>query len=172
MDAHHVAHYSVAAALAAGVAFLGWHWDKDARTQVNIAKPGGFGFAEVAKEAVVRVRGAWPGLGQDKTIKLGEALRAAGPAKVVIFCPGDACKALMSDIDDALQIAGWTDEEETSPLAVGAGEPGLMVGPAGPKADALKAALERAGLGPVRVVPAKPDGADLDLIIGKMERIR
>jgi hypothetical protein len=168
MDANDKAHYGIAALLVVGVAFLGWHWAKDVRTQVNVTKPGGFGFAEMVRAKASKVRGTWPELGQDKTVKLGEALKAAGPAKVVIFCPGDACKALMADIDDAFQIAGWSDEEETSPLAVG--EAGLMIGPDGPKADALKAALVDVGLAPVRYVPANPQNADLYLIIGKKPR--
>lgn len=65
-----------------------------------------------------------------------------GPTKVTIFCPSPLCTVLAND------------------------DAGIMVGPPGPKADALAKALQDAGLGPVTIVPMHV-GGDLGIIIGK-----
>ena len=89
----------------------------------------------------------------------------AGTARVAIFCGGDRCKGLEADIDDAFQIAGWPDDEESE--SIGSGEDGVMIGPAGPKAEALAAAIAAAKVGPVKIVPMSVGDHDVGLIIGR-----
>ena len=163
MNGHHVAHYAIAAVLAVVAGSGYWTATHEPKAvQITHVDPS-VGFAEAAPKPI---RGAWPGLGQDKTIKLGEALQKLGPAKVTIFCTSERCKVLMSDLDDAFQIAGWDDEEETSVMGDGVG---LMVGPPGPKADGFREALGKVVSGPITVVDMRVD-TDLGLFIGKMAK--
>jgi hypothetical protein len=116
--------------------------------------------------AVYAVKGAWPQLDQAKTIALGDALRQAGTFKATVFCSSDRCKALASDIDDALQIAGWADDFESG--AFGDSEDGLLIGPPGVAADAMLNGLVKAvgNAAGIRVVEMKVHG-DVGVIIGK-----
>jgi hypothetical protein len=116
--------------------------------------------------------GTWPGLGETKTIALGESLRglvlpdASGPVKVVVFCTTKKCEDLEADLDDAFQIAGWTDDEE-SQVIVGPDEDGILVGPPGPAADALMAGLAAAGVGPAKIGPMNTGASNVGVIIAK-----
>ena len=166
MTKHDKAHYAIAALLL--VLICGALWGErilEARRSVSIVHQsgGGFGFAETTVPKKLRP-GEWPALGQDKTIAIGDGLQVLGPTKVTIFCPSPLCTVLEADLDDAMQIAGWSDEEESQVLAND--DAGIMVGPPGPKADALAKALQDAGLGPVTIVPMHV-GGDLGIIIGK-----
>lgn len=153
MDGHDLAHYVIAAGLAVGVAAgIGY-------------KPTPVVVQHVDAAVAKPVPGAWPSLGQDKTIQIGEALKASGPATVTTFCANPRCTAFQADLDDALQVAGWDDLEESS-VIVGE-ETGLLVGPDGPKAQMLVRALRDAGL-PVTVVPINPGASrDVGVIIAK-----
>lgn len=127
MDKHDVAHYAIATVLAAAVVGI----------NVDLAhqpKPVAIQHVDAAASAKP-VPGAWPSLGQDKTVQIGEALKAPGPATVTSFCANPWCAAFRTDLDDAFQIGGWDDLEESS-VIVGE-ETGLLVGPDGPKAQLL-----------------------------------
>lgn len=113
-----------------------------------------------------KLRIAWEGIGQEKTIALGEAVqKIQGVNKVMIFCPGLDCQSLASDIDDAMQIAGWSSDFERRAVD-SESDKGIFVGPkTNPQAQDLKRALEAAGL-PVELTNI--DGIDgLGIIIGK-----
>jgi hypothetical protein len=170
MNGHHLAHYVIAGVLAvAGGAALwvehGRVSEVQARPPVVVYHPAP-GGSSIAESAPRPNRFAWPSLGEQGTIQLGEALQKAGPAKVIIFCASEHCKDLEADIDDAFQIAGWADQEEGQVLVNGE-EEGFIVGPPGAKADALKAGLGLVGLGPIAVAPMNVRGADVGLIIAK-----
>jgi hypothetical protein len=109
-------------------------------------------------------RDAWPPLGQEKTIRVGEALK--GEATASILCGSPACADLAADIDDALQIAGWRGEVVRAPFIVGADEAGILVGPPDrEQAKALAAALGGVGL-PARLEPLA-GSADVVVLIGR-----
>jgi hypothetical protein len=89
-------------------------------------------------------RYAWPSLGMDKTIALGEALQSLpSKTRVVIWCPGLDCLALQSDLDDAFQIANWDSDFDRRRVDSN-DDTGLFVGPRGERADRLAAAIEKA----------------------------
>lgn len=114
------------------------------------------------------VKGSWPGLGQTKTIALGEAL-AGPPLKVALFCGGSECQDIRADVDDALQIAGWTGEFETA--FFGGDETGLLIGPPGSSADKFAAALSIATSAPAKIVGMRlPNGADVGVIFARAPR--
>ena len=107
----------------------------------------------------------WPSVGQEKTEALGEALRGVSPGKVTIYCPAPSCHDLALDLDDAFQVAEWTAQFEER-FVDSESENGIFVGPPGPDAEALKAALEKTTGFEVNIVPI--DNIDgVGIIIGK-----
>lgn len=110
---------------------------------------------------------AWPGLGQVKTISMGEELKKAAPKTVTIFCSDPDCRELQADIDDALQIAGWDGEFESAFFPPD--QPGILVGPPGPAAEKIAAALVAVGLGPVQIEDIAVK-TDIGIMIGKRPR--
>lgn len=172
MTGHDKAHYAMGAAALLGVALIfGGNYVDDHRTKKADKAPITFvhqgGTVSFAEAGPKPNRFAWPVLGQEKTTRLGERLGNAGPTKALLFCGGENCKGLEADLDDAFQIAGWTDDEESTAVLMGGGGEGLLVGPPGPKAEALRAALTDVGLGPVEVVRMNVRDFDVGLIIAK-----
>lgn len=107
----------------------------------------------------------WPSLGQEKTEALGEALKGVSPEKVTIYCPSPSCHDLQLDLDDAFQSAGWSAEFEER-FVDGESEHGIFVGPPGPGAEALAAALAKTTGVEATIVPI--DGIEgVGIIIGK-----
>jgi hypothetical protein len=107
--------------------------------------------------AAVRVtRLAWPSLGMDKTIVLGEALKKLGTHDATIYCGNPDCRDLMHDVDDALQIAGWDSDfyQDGSPASL---PPGLYVGPKGAEGveDVAAAIATATGVTP-QIIPTVP----------------
>lgn len=87
-------------------------------------------------------RFAWPALGQDKTIALSEGLKRVSTSKyITIYCASTSCEMLRNDLDDAMQLAGWSviyeDRSVDSETDVG-----LFVGPPSDQAEALRILLE------------------------------
>jgi hypothetical protein len=114
-------------------------------------------------------RFAWPGLGQTKTIALGEALtKAHFKAKVMIWCATIDCTELAADFDDAFQIAGVQSDIDRREID-SSSDHGVFVGPPGPDADKLVQALVATTGLRVGIVEA-PHDAPLALIIGKKPR--
>jgi hypothetical protein len=110
----------------------------------------------------------WASLGQDKTIALGEALKGVAPGKVTIFCSQPHCHDLQLDLDDAMQLAGWQSDFEGR-YVDSEGDKGIFIGPPGPEAENLAAALAKATGLQASIVPI--DGIDgLGIIIGKTAR--
>jgi hypothetical protein len=110
----------------------------------------------------------WASLGQDKTIALGDALKSLGPHKLTIFCSEPHCHDLQLDLDDATQLAGWESQFEVR-YVDSEGDKGISVGPPGPDAENLAAALAKATGLHAEIVPI--DGLDgLGIIIGKVAR--
>lgn len=165
MTNHDKAHYAIAATL---FGLLIWHVGltasssrlRSAEVKVTAAKID----RVVAGASRKTVKGAWPSLGQAKTIAIGEALGL--PARTVaLFCSSIECSDLREDLDDALQIAGWTGVFEGQ--AMMGDEVGLFIGPPGPAATALAAAIVPV-LGPVTLVPMRlPEGAEVGIIFCK-----
>lgn len=175
MNGHHLAHYVLEAALAAVVAAVVVLHGGDikrlaARKPVEVVTPAPafMGFNGTGPKAL---KGTWPGLGQDKTIALGEALQKLPVSKAVIFCAGERCRDLMADIDDAFQIADWDDIEEDQ--FMGATETGFLVGPAGPLTDSVITALRNVGI-PAELEPqlANSKGADIAILIGHQPKAK
>lgn len=180
MTGHDKVHYVVAAVLVAAIAIGAWVIHKDEGRLASLAQiapassvpQATFGFGEATAKQMragrIAARSAWPALTSLQVITIGDALKNSGiaKAKVEIFCAADTCKSLEADIDDAFQLAGWDDDFEGSP-ALGADEVGLLIGPPGNVADALKAALTAVmPTVSVRIVPLKADG-DAGIIIGR-----
>lgn len=118
-------------------------------------------------ETVKPSRFTWPALGQNKTIALGEAITGASPGKVTIFCSSFECRDFRTDLDDAFQIANWKASFEDRPVD-SESDVGIFVGPAGPDANKLAAAIFAATGVTVSIVPI--EGVDgLGVIIGKHE---
>jgi hypothetical protein len=149
---HNVAHYVIggAALLLASTAVL---------------KPAPAPVHEAAIHQVQKAsRFDWESLGQDKTIALGESLKGVAPGKVTIYCSRPSCHDLQLDFDDAFQIAGWHSDFESRYVDSEA-DNGVFVGPPGPDAEALAAALLRSTGLEATVVPI--DGIDgVGIIIG------
>lgn len=123
-------------------------------------------FAASAQAPVVN-RYAWPTLGQDRTIKLGEALEGLSPPlkKVVIWCPGEDCLALQEDLDDAFQIAGVKSDFDRRRVDSN-NDRGLFVGPKNAMSEVLAATITRTTGIKAEVVDAPDDGTTM-IIIGK-----
>jgi hypothetical protein len=114
-------------------------------------------------------RFAWPGLGQDATIALGEALKKTIPGKkVVVWCATVDCTDLAADLDDAFQIAGVDSDIDRREID-SSDDVGVFVGPPGPDASKLVQALADTTWVRARIVEA-PHDAPLALIIGKKPR--
>lgn len=152
---HTKVHYAI------GVAALGLGlYGATARNvphNVVIAPPG---QAETMKPS----HHAWQGIGQAKTIALGDAL-AEKVGKVTIYCASPDCRALELDLDDAMQIAGWKasfeDRQVDSEQDIG-----LFVGPPGKAAEELADTIGKTtGIKPVIVGIDGSDGTGI--IIGK-----
>jgi hypothetical protein len=108
----------------------------------------------------------WPSLGQERTIALGEALPKDKLKKVWLFCDKPECRALMVDLDDAMQIGGVDDDFETRSVDSEI-DKGVFVGPPGDAANALAAALkDTTGIDPSIVGIDGLDGG-VGIIIGK-----
>jgi len=108
----------------------------------------------------------WPGLGQDKTIVLGDALRGEHPGKVVIFCSEPSCRDLALDIDDAMQIAEWKSDFEGRPVD-SESDRGIFVGPPGADADKIASELRDVTGAKVNVVGIDNLDGGIGIIIGK-----
>jgi hypothetical protein len=114
-------------------------------------------------------RFAWAGLGQDKTIALGELLKKAKfNRKVVIWCSSVDCTDLAADLDDAFQIADVKSDIDRREVD-SSSDVGIFVGPFGEDAERLQKAIELTTGLKVKMVSA-PEDADLALIIGKKPR--
>ncbi len=111
-------------------------------------------------------RYAWPALGMDKTIALGEALAKTPHSRVIIWCPGTDCTELQADLDDAFQIAGWTTDWDRRRVDSN-DEVGLFVGPPDEHAQALADAIEATTGLRVTVTDAPRFDATINLYIGK-----
>ena len=107
----------------------------------------------------------WPGFGQDKTIALADAVRGLPPGNATIFCSRLSCHELRLDINDAFRLAEWKTEFEDG-VVDAESDTGISVGPPGPGADVVAAALKVAtGVKPNIV---QIDGIDgVGIIIGK-----
>jgi hypothetical protein len=153
---HTVAHYVIGGAALALAGFASVH------TKAPELIPAAM------HETVRASRFDWPGLGQDKTIALGDAMKDLPPGKVTIFCSRLSCHELRLDLDDAFQLAEWTTEFEDGAVESEANT-GLFVGPPGKGADVLAAALKVAtGVEP-KIVPI--DGIEgVGIIIGKKDQ--
>lgn len=114
-------------------------------------------------------RFAWAGLGQNKTIALGELLKKTKfSRKVVIWCATVDCTDLAADFDDAFQIAGVEDDIDRRELDSSA-DVGIFIGPFSEDSEKLLKAIElTTGLKPKMVTA--PEGGALALIIGKKPR--
>lgn len=150
---HNIAHYVIggAAIILAGAAVM---------------KPAPAPIHEAAVHQVQKPsRMDWASLGQDKTIALGDELKGVAPGQVTLFCSAPFCHDFQADLDDAFQLAGWDSQFETR-FVDSEGERGLFVGPPGPDADNLAAAIASAtGIIP-SIVPI--DGiTGVGIIIGK-----
>jgi hypothetical protein len=110
----------------------------------------------------------WASLGQEKTESLGGALKAIPPGKVTIYCSAPSCHDLQLDLDDAFQLAGWSADFEGR-YVDSEGEKGIFVGPPGPSAETLAAALAKTtGL---EATIVQIDGIEgVGIIIGKTSR--
>jgi hypothetical protein len=110
----------------------------------------------------------WPSLGQDKTIAIGEALKALGKDGSIIYCANSDCHDLMTDLDDAMQIADWNSDFERRPIDVQS-EAGLFVGPKdNPLAAKVAGIIAEVTGYPVGLI--EMDGAALGIVIGKRPR--
>jgi hypothetical protein len=147
----------------------------ETRVSQILAQPKG---STVPATAPKRLARAWPSLGMDKTIEIGEAIKAAkSKPMVTIFCASPECWDLSTDIDDAFQIADWPSDIERRPAMTGFGEsakePDGIVLVGFPDTAAMLAALQKAGL-PVtmRELPPIPAGMTIPtaIVIGKYRR--
>jgi hypothetical protein len=108
---------------------------------------------------------AWPALGENKTIELGEALKKLPEQKVTLFCSGPSCQGLASDLDDALQIANWKSDLEAR-FVDSEADKGIFIGPPGLGAEDFAKAISNATGVNVEIVPI--DGIEgIGIIIGK-----
>lgn len=114
-------------------------------------------------------RFTWPGLGQDKTIALGEALKRAGfKREVVIWCATVDCTDLAADLDDAFQIADIKSDLDRREVE-SSSDRGIFVGPQNSDAQTL-AQLITMATGLVVAIVDAPQDKPLALIIGKRPR--
>lgn len=153
---HTTLHYAIGAA-AIGIGALSM---AQKNHNVYIEQPVA-GHVETVKES----RFAWPALGQDKTIQLGEALAHAAPGKVTIFCNTFDCRNFRTDLDDAMQIADWNTAFEDR-FVDSESEEGLFVGPPGADAESLASVLHAATGVDIKIVPIS-DIEGVGIIIGK-----
>lgn len=124
-------------------------------------------MAASSPRAVEKVKGAWPGLGQEKTIAIGEALTGGEGSKVIIYCASPDCRAMSDDLDDALQIAGWPSEFERR-AALGPSGAGLFIGPDGSQTRKLRDAIAKTLPGtPIEIVPIAVEGGGIGVMFGK-----
>lgn len=116
---------------------------------------------------IEKVKGAWPGLGQEKTIAIGEALTGGEGSRVTIYCASLDCRSLSDDLDDAFQIAGWPSDFERR-VAMGPTERGLFIGPDGPLTRKLRDAIAKTLPDtPVGIVPLAVEGGGIGVMFGK-----
>jgi hypothetical protein len=123
-------------------------------------------WTAIAVAAEPLSRYAWPPLGMDKTIALGEALRTLPKSHVVVWCPDMDCLGLQSDLDDAFQIAEWESDFDRRRVESN-DEPGLFVGPVNGAAQELASVIERTTGIHVKVVSTPETSSTINLIIGK-----
>jgi hypothetical protein len=90
-------------------------------------------------------RADWAALGPEKTQALADALKGMKPVKVTIYCAQPHCNELKLDFDDAFQILGWQSDFEER-MVESEADKGIFVGPPGPAAENMKAALAKIGL--------------------------
>jgi len=163
---HHAIHYIV------GVSALALGIHAFATPPVALVSATGFGASAYGTPALKTSRFEWPALGQDKTTSLGEAIKKLPEQKVMLFCSTISCQGLRTDIDDALQIAGWASDFEDR-FVDSEADHGIFVGP--PGEAAAKFAHELAlvtGVDVKTVNITKEDGSPIDglgVIIGKSE---
>lgn len=124
MDSHHVAHYGIAAALAAGLVGVFWH--------TPAAPP------------------TWPLLGAEKaSAVVTAAVQSVHNHAAMILCASPACKGITRELLKAAKEAHLDVEQDTSATAL---PEGLTVA-AFAIADgaALKAAIEKSSGGALKV---------------------
>lgn len=150
-----------------GAAALALAINSNVHPPLQVVSSTGFGASPYGVSAAKISRFEWPSLGMDKTIALGEALKSLPEQKVTLFCGGLNCQNLRTDIDDALQIAGWSSTFEDRPVD-SESETGVFVGPPGEAAGHLIQTLKIA-----TGIDARPvdvgNVTGLAVIIGKSE---
>lgn len=168
---HTATHYLLAAVALSGVAVSYDHHPKEILVPTAVT------------QQVTNIKvGAhdWPILGEEKTIRLGEAFNTVGNKiekdngvrKVTLFCSSISCMNLRNDVDNAFQI-GWWDREFEDRFVDSEAENGISVGPPGKFADQLALEIGRETGVQVKTVPiTKDDGSPIDglgVIFGKIE---
>jgi hypothetical protein len=114
-------------------------------------------------------RVTWPSLGMDRTIAIGEAVKALGPGQVIIYCANSDCHDLMTDVDDAMQIADWNSDFERRHIDAQA-EQGLFVGPKGNTLASKVAAIIAGATGYTVGLIDMDETGPLGIVIGKGPR--
>jgi hypothetical protein len=157
LDIHHKVLYGAVATLTLGLVGTSVHQERALVATIKMIPSAG----DVVPGRVSRH--AWPALGQDATIKLGEALTSAPRVPITLYCSNLDCEQLMLDLDDAMQLAGLEAHFERRPVDAES-EPGIFVG--GAWTEVFKKTLaETTGLA---VVITQIDGIDgVGIIIGR-----
>lgn len=162
IDKHHIAHYAIAATLT--VALFGAHEEKINQSFVPTA--------EIHEVTHTRV-GAhdWPELSQQKTIALGEELNKLDPKqdkKVTLMCSSPACDNFRESIHEAFAIGWWGDDYEDV-FVESEHDHGIFVGPPGPEAAAVAAAITKITGYKVGIVGISDIEGSVGVIFGKFD---
>lgn len=167
MDQHHVYHYLIALMLAAAIAGTveGVRVVNERVGQVE--RTARTALLQTPKTAQRNLPGSWEPLPRDKLHALVVQLTGVeDKPSVTLFCADPSCAEIATDLNDALQLAGWPVVRfERRPVDSEA-DPGISVGPKSSSvAVALVDALQAQGL---RASLTEIDGIDgVGIIIGQ-----